>query len=53
MNLGLYFPKFRIMPWIFNYLFCILPLCMGGMISIVETDERMEISFGWNVSNPK
>lgn len=53
MNLGLYIPKFRIMPWIFNYLFCILPLCMGGMISIVETDERMEISFDWNSKNPK
>lgn len=51
MNLGLSFLKFCIMPWIFHYLFWLLPLCMGGMISIVETDEV--ISFGWNVSNPK
>ena len=39
-----------IMPWILNYLFWILPLCMGVIISIAETD--VTIAFGWNVTNP-
>lgn len=51
MNLGPFFCNFVfMMPWIFNYLVWILPLCMGG-ITIVETEESMK--FFWNASNPK
>ncbi|XP_045175930.2 ephrin-B2-like [Mercenaria mercenaria] len=48
MNLGVLKPKLsRIMPVAFQYIW-ILPLCMGTMISVVDTEKTV---IAWNRSN--